>query len=162
MYAVDARSSTSDESVQPLDYITHLELNGKMEPVTCLSVSPDINTFVKSRNNGKSVVRVLVLRNRIEYSAFNLLQGTYCIRICPHYMNDIHVHLWCIWRYFLLFFMLVNHNLLHGLGEKEEIVLTGIEASKNGLTSIKEFLGIAMKEGTGIRSVYGKVRLCSM
>ena len=74
MYAVDARSITSDESVQPLDYITHLELNGQMEPVTHLSASQDINTFVKSRNSGKSEVKALVLRNRnIDYSAFNIM-----------------------------------------------------------------------------------------
>ena len=74
------------------------------------------------------------------------------------YMNDI-IYLWYVYMETLS--PLVGHTLLRGLGEKEEIVLTGIKASKYDLMSIKGFLGITMKEGTQ-GSVYGKVRLCSM
>ena len=74
------------------------------------------------------------------------------------YMNDI-IYLWYVYMETLS--PLVGHTLLHGLGEKEEIVLTGIKASKYNLMNIKGFLNIAMNEGAQ-GSVYGKVRLCSM
>ena len=56
-----------------------MELNGQMEPVTCLSASRDIGTFVKSRNSGKTnpEVKVIILRKKVSYSALNMLEGIY-------------------------------------------------------------------------------------